>query len=343
MRWSIPAGSLFGIPIKIHFTLVLLLFILVPIIGRGENGEADVLLGLEVVVALFGSVLIHEFGHALAARRYGVSTREVVLLPIGGVAVLSESPKEPLHELVIAIAGPATSLSLAALAFGAHALGAPGIFEFLGTLNLVLGIFNMLPAFPLDGVRVLRAGLSHMLGPARGTAIAAKIGRVLAILLVGYGVATQRWGLAIIGAFVFMAAGTEERQARLRETLRSQLVRDWMEPAVRVFNAATPTAELEAVLVENEACRAYPVTFGDEILGVIHRQPILDARERGLRLEFLHQALDRNIVTIAPDARLEELFRKLVKARSQAAVVVDDDQAVRGVLTIERLSEAIEA
>jgi Zn-dependent protease len=341
MRWSIPAGSLFGIPIKIHIALVALVLVLVPVIGRGEDGEVDVLFGIGIVVALFGSVLVHEFGHALVARRYGVKTREIVLLPIGGIAVLSESPKKPMHELWIALAGPMTSLALAALAFLALAVGGPEFFSFLGALNLALGIFNMLPAFPLDGGRVLRAGLSHWLGAARGTAIAVRIGRVLAILLVGFGVAGGQWALAIIGVFVFVAAGTEARQARLREVLRSQRVSDWMEPVVRIFSATTPASELEAMIAETDEGRAFPVTYGDEILGVIHRKPIADAIASGLRLDFLHEALDRNVVTIHPDAPLEELLQALSRNRSQAAVVVDEDHGVQGVLTIERLQEAL--
>jgi Zn-dependent protease len=341
MRWSIPAGSLFGIPIKIHVALVVLVIVLVPAIGRGESGEVDLLLGMGIVVALFGSVLVHEFGHALVARRYGVKTREIVLLPIGGIAVLSESPKKPMHELWIALAGPLTSLALALMAFLAHAVGGPEFFSFLGALNLALCVFNMLPAFPLDGGRVLRAGLSHWLGAARGTAIAARIGRVLAIGLVGFGAATDHWALALVGVFVFVAAGTEERQSRLREVLRSQLVSDWMEPVVRVFAATTPASELEAVLAETDEGCAFPVIYGDEILGVVHRQPIVDAIAKGLHLEFIHQALDRNVVTIRPDAPLEELLQALAKTRSQAAVVIDEDRGVQGVLTVERLSEAL--
>jgi Zn-dependent protease/CBS domain-containing protein len=341
MRWSIPAGSLFGIPIKIHVTLLLLLIFLVPTIGADASGEVDILFGFGVVTILFGSVLAHEFGHALVARRYGVRTREIVLLPIGGVAVLADEPDTPLQEMWIALAGPLTSIALCGVAFGLRAAGGPEFLGLVSGVNLVLGVFNLLPAFPLDGGRVLRAGLAHKLGAARATVIAARIGRVLAIAMVVFGVMNERWGLTVIGVFVFIAARKEERQSRLREVLRSQRVSDWMEPVVRIFNATTPTSEIEAQMTNSDQGRAFPVTFGDEILGVVHRQPVLDALERGLRLEFLHQALDRNVVTIAPDALLEDVFRALARKSSQAAVVVDEQQAVMGVLTVERLSEAL--
>ena len=341
MRWSIPAGSLFGIPIKIHVTLLLLLAVLVPVIGQDGDGEVNILMGIGVVVALFGSVLAHEFGHALMARRYQVRTREIVLLPIGGVAVLSDEPKTPLHEMWIALAGPLTSIALCVLALGLRAAGGPEFLGLVSGVNLVLGVFNLVPAFPLDGGRVLRAGLAHLLGPVRATQIASRVGRALAIAMVVFGMMTDRWGLAVIGAFVFIAAGKEERQARLRETLRTQRVSDWMEPVVRTFTATTPASEIEAQVTSSEQGRAFPVTFGDEVLGVVHRQPVLDALERGLRLEFLHQALDRNVVKVSRDAPLEEVFRALAQSRSHAAVVVSEDQEVEGVLTIERLSEAL--
>ncbi len=341
MRWSIPAGSLFGIPIKIHVTLLLLLIVLVPTIGKDANGEVDMVFGLGVVLALFGSVLAHEFGHALVARRYGVRTREIVLLPIGGIAVLSDEPETPLQEMWIALAGPLTSIGLCIIAVGLQAAGGPGFLSLLSGVNLVLGLFNLLPAFPLDGGRVLRAGLAHFLGAARATVIAARIGRALAIAMVVFGVMNNRWGLTVIGVFVFIAARKEERQSRLRETLRSQRASDWMEPVVRIFNATTPTSEIEAQVTSSDEGRAFPVTFGDQILGVVHRKPVMDALERGLRLEFLHQALDRNVITVAPDAPLEDVFRALVSQRSQAAVVIDDQRSVQGVLTVERLSEAL--
>lgn len=341
MRWSIPAGSLFGIPIKLHLTLLLLVAVVVPMIGKDASGDVDALLGFGVVVILFGSVLAHELGHALVARRYGVGTREIVLLPIGGVAVLADEPKTSLQEMWIALAGPLTSIALCVIAFGLRTVGGPEFLGLVSGVNLVLGVFNLLPAFPLDGGRVLRAGLAHYLGAARATLIAARIGRALAIAMTVFGVMNDRWGLAVIGVFVFLAARKEERQSRLREVLRSQRVSDWMEPVVRIFTATTPTSEIEDQVTSCEQGRAFPVTFGDEILGVVHRKPVVDALERGLRLEFLHQALDRNVVTVAPDAPLEDVFRALTRERSHAAVVVDEDRAVRGVLTVERLSEAL--
>ena len=341
MRWSIPAGSLFGIPIKVHITLILLLFVLVPIIGQSGNGEIDALLGFGVVVALFGSVLVHEFGHALMARRYGIQTREIVLLPIGGVAVLSDDAKVPIHEMWIALAGPLTSIALCILALAGRAAGGPEFLALVSGINLILGVFNLVPAFPLDGGRVLRAGLAHLLGSLRATQIAARIGRGLAVAMTLYGVMDDRWGLAVIGVFVFIAAGKEERQTRLRETLRTQRVSDWMEPVVRIFTATTPASEVEAQATGEEPGSAYPVTYGDEILGVVHRQPLVDALARGLRLQFLHQAVDRNILTVAPETPLEEVVRALAQTRSHAAVVVGEDQEVAGVLTSERIAEGL--
>lgn len=181
---------------------------------------------LGLVVLLFGSVLLHELGHALTARRFGINTHDIVLTPIGGMARVADMPDNPKHEIAIAIAGPLVSLVIAGIAFLSQIplflLPVPipeSIYIALYVLtgaNFMLGLFNLAPALPMDGGRVLRGILALKRDYLTATRIAAKIGRVLAIVGGIYALYHQRWTLAIIAVFIYMAAGTEVRMAALR-------------------------------------------------------------------------------------------------------------------------------
>ncbi len=189
MKWSLKLGSIDGIGVYLHWTFVLLIgWIFLGSLGAGRTpGEA--LAGVGFILALFACVLLHEFGHALTAKRYGVSTRDITLLPIGGVARMERIPEQPMQEFWVAVAGPAVNAVIAALLFLILLLlgradpmvaigGIPsGFLEQLMWVNLFIGAFNLLPALPMDGGRVLRALLSLRPGRLRATAIAANLGR----------------------------------------------------------------------------------------------------------------------------------------------------------------------
>ncbi|ODT97910.1 MAG: Zn-dependent protease [Planctomycetes bacterium SCN 63-9] len=225
MRMSWKLGRIAGIDIYIHSTFLLLLFF--P--GMATAGL--------LLVLVFGCVLLHELGHALAARRFGIDTADITLYPIGGVARLNRIPKAPGAEFLIALAGPAVNfaivLILLALGILFHALGVHGLIDelldWLMIINLSLGLFNLIPAFPMDGGRILRAGLSGWLGRARATSIAATIGRTLALAFGIY--CLFGWTLgsgegegpnfiqAALAAFIYLAGTAEERQVLAEERL----------------------------------------------------------------------------------------------------------------------------
>lgn len=231
MSSSFTIGRIAGVDLKVHSTFLLLL---AWIAWRDwtYGGPAAAAFGVAFVLAIFGCVVLHEFGHVLMARRFGISTRDVVLLPIGGVARLEYFPTKPRQELFIALAGPAVTLAVAVAlyafleVFGARQMGVGSLMtfgrSFMGNLlvvNVYLLVFNLIPAFPMDGGRVLRAALASRMGFLRGTRIAATVGKSIAVLFGLYamfGGRTTNWFLLMIALFVFMAASGEAAAVEAR-------------------------------------------------------------------------------------------------------------------------------
>lgn len=235
---SLPSGlrlgAPFGITLRLHWTFLLLGGWLALSVF-GQTGSLSAVMGLLVLSALvFGSVALHEYGHALTARRYGIGTREITLLPIGGIAQLERSPSDPREELWIALAGPMVNFVLAGLAFGGVALlgetealfgegpltaSLPGFAIYV---NLLMGLFNLVPALPMDGGRILRAGLSMRMPELQATRIATTVARGLAGAMMAYGLLGGRLMLAIIGGFVWLTAGAELRRVEYDAALRER-------------------------------------------------------------------------------------------------------------------------
>lgn len=237
MSVSWKVGQIRGIDVYVHPTFLLLL----ALVGMGEGGALAVLL----MASAFGCVLLHELGHALTARFCGIRTLDITLYPIGGVARLARIPRKPGAELLITLAGPAVNLALAALFLmlsgvlnwldggdGTTSLAAL-FLSTLATINLFLGLFNLIPAFPMDGGRVLRAALSGWLGRGRATEIAAGLGRTLAVAYGAWSLLTGHWVQVLLAAFVYFAAGAELVGVRRDEDDRSSQDGDggvWIAP-----------------------------------------------------------------------------------------------------------------
>ncbi len=219
MRISWKLGRIAGIDVFLHPTFLL---ILIPGVAPG--------LSPLLIIALFGCVVLHELGHALMARRFGIETRDITLYPIGGVARLERMPRAPGAELMIALAGPAVNFAIVAGLMALDFLGIGGmdsdtsLSPFLSSLmllNLVLGLFNLIPAFPMDGGRVLRALLSGWIGRVRATSIAATIGRVLAVAFGAYSLAYFNFFQVALAAFIYFVAGAEESSVLAEERRRA--------------------------------------------------------------------------------------------------------------------------
>lgn len=204
---SLHLTTLFGIPVRLHWSFLGLLAGLLLWVGPSSWVGT-----LGVVTGLFGSVLLHELGHALAARVYGIETAHITLYPFGGIAAITRMPRNPFQELVIAVAGPAVNLGLALL-FGGLALAYGGwVGWWLALLNLGMGAFNLIPAYPMDGGRVLRALLATRMGWMRASALAIRIGYGFAWAFIAFGVLSFSFNLVLVGGFLLVALGSERQR-----------------------------------------------------------------------------------------------------------------------------------
>ncbi len=347
--WSIRVG---GIPIRIHFTFILLLLWFGAISASQGDGFFG---GVVFLLLLFGCVVLHELGHATMARRFGVQTREIVLYPIGGVARLERIPSGK-AELLIALAGPAVNLVLAGLLFGylvVRQVRAPGSAEELLTgapvvwqllfANLVLFFFNLIPAFPMDGGRVLRATLSLAIGQDRATQIAATVGQGMAILfaMLAFFPPPIKPVLLLIAIFVFLGAGQEAAFQRGRTAVRGLTARAAM---VTRFESLAPQDSLQraAELLLATHQQDFPVIDAwGRVAGVLHRGALLTGLAGPGRDMAVLDLMDREPVAVDPETPLEEVLR-LLQSRPAGPILVVDAEGLKGMITLENFGELIE-
>ena len=288
MRWSFRLGTVAGIPLYVHATFPLLLAWVVFVHARQGASLAATLGGLLFVLALFACVVVHEFGHALTARRYGIATRDITLLPIGGVARLTRMPQDPRQELWVALAGPAVNVGIAlllgallALVGGGVALAQVGVADgpFLQRLLLVnvwLALFNLLPAFPMDGGRVLRALLATRLPYVRATRIAASLGQGMALLFGFAGLLAPNPFLIFIALFVWIGAAQEAGVVEMRSSLEGVPVRSAMLTEFRVLRPQdTLQRAVELILAGSQ--QDFPVVDQDRVVGLLLRSELIAA------------------------------------------------------------------
>lgn len=321
---SLHLGTYFGIPVKLHWSFGLLLFYVLYTgqqLGMSNFGILNFAL---FTLLIFFCVVLHEFGHALSARRYGVKTQDILITPIGGLARLERLPENPWGEMVVAIAGPAVNLLIAGLlALGLWLSGAG--FGILGSesevfnyysnfpvlllfLNLALLIFNLIPAFPMDGGRILRAGIAAFKGREKGTLIASWVGRILALGFLAYGVYHNQLGLIFIGVFVFFAARSEYRSVAIEERLRSGRVADILSNNVYTFYE---NDLMQDVFKQDEVeyRDAYLVKDEDEkIIGILNREVIQQARNDGDIFTPLYRYMSDHFEPVTPELPIRQLF-----------------------------------
>lgn len=359
MKWSYRLLRVARIDIRVHVTFLLVLLWGAAQYGT-EYGSRGAVFGVCLVLALFACVTLHELGHSLVAQRFGATVREIVLLPIGGMARLSREPKRPLHELLVAIAGPLVNVVIAVLLFFLLGLDARFAFdphywgEFLSSLeppqlgafwvyllvyNVSLAVFNLVPAFPMDGGRVLRALLTFGIGKARATAVATRVGQILAVALMIVAVFDFNQPLlALIGLFVLLSATQEQLFGRAGEVLEDLTAGDVCDPNAVVLGPGDDVGDVvDQALRTSQAL--FPVVYGSELIGVVVRDEALRAAtEVGLRTS-VREILRRDLPTA--DARTPILEVRAHIADTGLPVVITDERRFVGVIGGEDMSRII--
>jgi Zn-dependent protease/CBS domain-containing protein len=350
MRWSLTIGRFGGAAVKIHVTFVLLLA-WIGFSGWLQAGPRAALDSVVFIALLFACVVLHEFGHVLTARRYGVVTTEVVLLPIGGVAKMERMPEKPSQELAIAIAGPLVNLAIAAaLLFVAGAIGMDDLARLddpkvsligrLAAANLFLAVFNLVPAFPMDGGRVLRALLAMKFGRARATRVAASIGQAFAFALGFLGLFGNPL-LLFIAVFVYVAAAGEAQTTGFHESARGLTAAQAMETRFAAVPIDARLADaVDALLAAADT--EFPVTdaFGKPV-GLLLRQDILEALKKRDRDAAIADFMRAPVETIRASAPLEEAVDRFARRDLSGLCVVDGDGVLIGLLTRQNLAELV--
>jgi stage IV sporulation protein FB len=345
MGWSIPIFRIAGIQLRVHVTFLLL-------IGWVALGSAAAAV---FVLLLFACVVLHEFGHALAAKAFGINTPDITLLPIGGVARLERIPEEPKQELIIAAAGPAVTAIIAVSLFvvlaarGAGGLTAPiqpgdlvlNVFK----MNVYLLLFNLIPAFPMDGGRVLRALLATRLSYARATQVAATVGQAFAFFfgIVGLfgipGIFSPNPFLIFIAFFVYIGASQEAALAQMKDVSRRFPVSSAM---VREFRSLPVTATLQEAVDALLATSQHDFPVLDEngnVAGVLTRHDLIAALRKDDPAIRVADVMRRDIPTVTTGTRFEEAFRIMQECNCPAVPVLDSMKRLVGLLTPENVSE----
>jgi Zn-dependent protease/CBS domain-containing protein len=350
MSWSFPIGKLFGSEIRIHVTFLLLLA-WIGVSHYQQGGTQAAVQGLAFILALFACVVAHEFGHALAARRYGIRTPDITLLPIGGLARLERMPEKPGQEIVVALAGPAVNVVIAVALIlimntrfdfeALQSLDNPALSFMmrLASVNIFLVVFNLIPAFPMDGGRVLRAVLALWYPRPRATNIAARIGQALAFVFGFVGLIGGNPLLIFIAIFVYLAATAEAQMVGLQDISRNLGVTDAMITRFEVLGPQATIGDAAALLLRTTQ-HEFPVVDGaGKLRGFITRNAMIAALSKSGAGTSVMEAMTGDPPTVPATGRLEGALKLLQDKSAPAVGVVDRDGKLVGYVTSENIGE----
>ena len=350
MKWSWRIGAFRGIGVYVHATFLILIgFIVLSHWSAGSN-IGKILEGVGFILALFGCVVLHEFGHALMAARYGIKTRDITLLPIGGLARLERMPDEPVQELWVALAGPAVNVVIATALFvllqftSAWApleqltvAGGP-FLQRLMLVNVILVVFNMLPAFPMDGGRVLRALLATRLEYTRATHIAANIGQSMALVFGVLGFFYNPF-LMFIAFFVWIGAAQEASMVQMKSSLGGIPVMRAMITNFQKLTSQDPLARATERILEGSQ-QDFPVVDDGQVVGILTRNDLLVGLTQHGQDRLVGDTMQREFESVDASEMLEVAFRRLQNCQCRTAPVLRRGELV-GLVTMDNVGEFV--
>lgn len=352
MSWSWKIGSVRGIAIYVHWTFLILIGWIVFAHAMQGADPSSTLKGVLFVLAIFACVLLHELGHALAAQRFGISTRDITLLPIGGVARLERMPEEPLQELWVALAGPLVNVAIAAAMYllgagnadmsqieSAESFVKGSFWHELMWTNIMLVAFNLIPAFPMDGGRVLRALLATRMDYVNATRTAARVGQFLAILLGFLGLIVSNYILLFIAIFVYVGAGEEAGAVEARRVIRGIPVRNAMITRFRALHEGDPLSVAIGELLAGTQ-HDFPVLRGSELLGMLTREDLIRGVSEGGPEQPVEKFIRRDCPSIEETEMLERVFSRMRESNCTSMPVLRGGQ-LQGLLNLENIGELL--
>jgi CBS domain-containing protein len=365
MAGSIKIGRLFGIPVLLHWSFLLAIPLFAWIIGTDISvsssfvfdifnipspdtslivqGWNPYILGVIVSLALFFCVLVHELAHCIVALRRGIRINSITLLILGGVSSIENELPDPVDELPMSLVGPLTSAGLGIISWVAvtavlrfvmdRPLAAVLVFLFgyLALLNVILFLFNLLPAFPMDGGRVLRAWLAERMPLARATKIAADVGKVFAFIFVIFGFLSLNFILIIIGIFIYLGADQEFFAVRSTVLLRDVAVRDVMSTNLITLEPGLPVPEVVRLMYATKHL-GFPVVEGGTLVGMVTLEDVHRTSEIDRDAKLVRDIMATNLITVPPTAMLSDAFRLMSKHNVGRIPVVADGRLL-GIVT----------
>ncbi len=350
--WSLTVARPFGIEVRVHATFaVLLVWVFVQHVAQGRAWTAAIS-GVATVLAVFATIVLHELGHAWVARRFGIRTRDITLWPIGGIARLDRMPEQPHQELLVALAGPAVNVALAGILGAAiwatgkdasiAALETPGgaLLPQLMWINVGLAAFNLVPAFPMDGGRALRALLGFWLPRERATDVAAAAGKTIAVVfgLIGLLAAPT---LLLIAVFVWFGAGAEAGEIHLRKHLEGVAVAELMTTRFEVLDAALPIA-FAVDRIRDGFQTEFPVIREGRVVGLLGRAEAVRAlAERGPGIPVA-EAMRARVEVTSPREPVVDVLSRLADPEAHGVAVVIHEGSAVGLLTARTIAEQVD-
>ena len=350
MKWSWKIANVAGIDVYLHMTFV----ILIVWIGLGywqlAGTVAAVVAGVGFILAIFFCVLLHEFGHALTARQFGIRTKSIMLLPIGGIASIEKMPDDPRQEILIALAGPAVSAAIALvlwmllsassglLALEELSITGGSFLQRLMVVNILLAAFNMLPAFPMDGGRVFRALLSLRMEPVKATRIAAAVAQAFALLMAVLGFRYNLF-LVFIAVFIWIGAASESSMASVKFALSGLSAGKAMLTDFQVLQPDESLARAVELTLSGTQ-KDFPVIAGDQVVGVLRQSDLL----RGLHDHGKLRRVDQEMQGDVPQADISEPLEAVmerIQAEDSALLIVTDGGRLAGIIDTENILELL--